>query len=202
LVLYKDLNDKDNLKNQILYILNYLGFDVDYENPTFTGSKTYGIYRDRWYSLDEYVATFFNPEYNRTVGVLESTMYIESQQLHTCYSIIESLESRGYNVIPVFAAGGSSDQLKVMVESWTSAGDDIAGFLANSSNYETYIDAIVSMVAYGVGGENFTKALTFLKRSVCLCSGQSIQIMFQTNSGNWVQLDLQQNAVTNGGTLQ
>ena len=163
LILYKDLNDKDNLKNQILYILNYLGLDVDYENPTFTGSKTYGIYRDRWYSLDEYVATFFNPEHNRTVGVLESTMYIESQQLHTCYSIIESLESRGYNVIPVFAAGGSSDQLKVMVESWTSAGDDIAGFLANSSNYETYVDAIVSMVAYGVGGENFTKATDFFE---------------------------------------
>lgn len=163
LVLYKDLNDKDNLKNQILYILNYLGFSVNYENPTFTGSKTYGIYRDRWYSLDEYVQTFFNPNYNRTVGVLESTMYIGSQQLHTCYSIIESLEARGYNVIPVFAAGGSADQLKVMVESWTSAGVDIAGFLANSSAYDVYVDAIVSMVAYGVGGENFTKATDFFE---------------------------------------
>lgn len=163
LILYKDLNDKDNLKNQILYILNYLGFDVEFENPTFTGSKTYGIYRDRWYSLDEYMDTFFNPNFNRTVGVLESMMYIESQQLHTCYTIIDSLESRGYNVIPVFAAGGSSDQLKVMVESWTNASSDISGFLANSSAYDVYIDAIVSMVAYGVGGENFTKATDFFE---------------------------------------
>lgn len=163
LVLYKDLNDKDNLKNQILYVLNYLGFDVDYKEPTFTGSKTYGIYRDRWYSLDEYIQTFFNSSRTRTVGVLESTMYIESQQLHTCYSIIESLEARGYNVIPVFAAGGSAEQLAVMVESWTSAGADIAGFLANSSDYDVYVDAIVSMVAYGVGGENFTKATDFFE---------------------------------------
>ncbi|MBQ2653170.1 MAG: cobaltochelatase subunit CobN [Methanobrevibacter sp.] len=163
LVLYKDLNDKDNLKNQILCVLNYLGCDVEFENPTFTGSKTYGIYRDRWYSLDEYIAEFFNPSFNRTVGILESTMYIESQQLHACYSIIEALESRGYNVIPVFAAGGSSDQLSVMVESWTDAGSDIAGFLANPSDYNTYVDAIVSMVAYGVGGENFTKATDFFE---------------------------------------
>ena len=163
LVLYKDLNDKDNLKNQILYILNYLGFDVEYENPTFTGSKNYGIYREKWYSLDEYAEEFFDSSRNRTVGVLESTMYIESQQLHTCYSIIESLEARGYNVIPVFAAGGSADQLRVMVESWTSAGSDVEGYLANSSNYETYVDAIVSMVAYGVGGENFTKATDFFE---------------------------------------
>ena len=163
LILYKDLNDKDNLKNQILYILNYLGLDVSFENPTFTGSKTYGIYRDRWYSLDEYIATFFNPNFNRTVGILESTMYIESQQLHTCYSIIESLESRGYNVIPVFAAGGSAEQLAVMVESWTSAGSDIKGFLENPEGYDIYVDAIVSMVAYGVGGENFTKATEFFE---------------------------------------
>ena len=165
LILYKDLNDKDNLKNQILYILNYLGFDVDFEVPTFTGEKSYGIYRDRWYSLDEYIAEFFNPDFNRTVGILESTMYVSSYQLHTCYSIIESLESRGYNVIPVFAAGGSSDQLRVMVESWTSAGSDVGGFLANSSNYDVYVDAIVSMVAYGVGGENFTKATDFFEQS-------------------------------------
>ena len=163
MILYKDLNDKDNLKNQILYVLNYLGLDEEYKNPTFTGSKTYGIYRDRWYSLDEYIATFFNHSNTRTVGILESTMYIESQQLHTCYSIIESLESRGYNVIPVFAAGGSAEQLAVMVESWTSAGGDIAGFLADSSSYDVYVDAIVSMVAYGVGGENFTKATDFFE---------------------------------------
>ena len=165
LVLYKDINDKDNLKNQILCILNYLGLDVEYENPTFTGSKTYGIYREKWYSLDEYVETFFDSSRTRTVGVLESTMYIESQQLHACYSIIESLEARGYNVIPVFAAGGSADQLKVMVESWTSAGSDIGGYLANPSNYDTNVDAIISMVAYGVGGENFTKATDFFEEA-------------------------------------
>ena len=165
LVLYKDLNDKDNLKSQILCILDYLGLEEEYGDPTFTGSKSYGIYRDRWYSLEEYVESFFDPSRTRTVGILESTMYIESQQLHTCYSIMESLEARGYNVIPVFAAGGSAEQLAVMVESWTSAGADIAGFLANSSAYDVYVDAIVSMVAYGVGGENFTKATDFFEEA-------------------------------------
>lgn len=163
LVLYKDLNDKNNLKNQILFVLKRLGLDVEFEDPTFTGSQTYGIYRDRWYSLEEYIDVFFNSSNERTVGILESTMYIESQQLHTCYSIIESLEKRGYNVIPVFAAGGSAEQLAVMVESWTSAGGDISGFLADSSAYDVYVDAIVSMVAYGVGGENFTKATDFFE---------------------------------------
>ena len=163
LVLYKDINDKENLKNQILYTLNQLGYDFTYNPPSFTGTKSYGIYRDRWYSLNEYVATFFDKSRTRTIGVLESTMYNSSQQIHPTMAIIESLESKGYNVIPVYAAGGSSEQLKVMLESWTSAGDDINGFLANSTNYDTYVDAIVSMVAYGVGGEDFVKATQFFE---------------------------------------
>ena len=163
MVLYKNINDKENLKNQILYTLNYLGTAFEVNAPTFTGVKQYGIYRDRWYSLDEYIATFFNPDFSRTIGILESTMYIESQQLHPCYGIIESLESRGYNVIPIFAAGGSAEQLKVMIESWTSAKTDYSGFLKDSSNYDIYVDAIVSMVAYGVGGQNFSNATNFFE---------------------------------------
>lgn len=163
LILYKNINDKDNLKNQMLYTLNFLGYNFQYNAPNFTGSKIYGIYRDRWYSLDEYKNVFFDKSKTRTIGILESTMYIASQQLHPTISIIESLESKGYNVIPVYAAGGSAEQLKVMVESWTSAGSNIKGFLDNSSNFDTYVDAIVSMVAYGVGGENFTKATDFFE---------------------------------------
>ena len=163
MVLYKDLNDKENLKNQILYTLNYLGTTFEFNAPTFTGVKQYGIYRDRWYSLEEYIETFFNPSNTRTIGILESTMYINSQQLHPCYTIIESLESKGYNVIPVFAAGGTAEQLKVMIESWTSAKTDYSGFLKNPSNYDIYVDAIVSMVAYGVGGQNFSNATNFFE---------------------------------------
>lgn len=163
LVLYKDINDKNSMKNQILYILNYLGADVNYDEPDFTGSYQYGIYRERWFSLDEYIAAYFDPSRTRTVGILESTMYVSSQQLHPTYAIIKSLENKGYNVIPVFAAGGTAEQLRVMVESFTSAGGDISGFLANSSNYEMYVDAIISMVAYGVGGENFTKTIDFFE---------------------------------------
>ncbi len=164
MVLYKNLNDKENLKNQILYTLNYLGTTFEFNAPTFTGVKQYGIYRDRWYTLEEYVAEFFKQSNNRTIGILESTMYIESQQLHPCYSLIESLESKGYNVIPVFAAGGSAEQLKVMIESWTSAKTDYSGFLKNASNYEIHVDAIISMVAYGVGGQNFSNATKFFEQ--------------------------------------
>lgn len=163
LVVYKNLNDKNNLKNQILFTLNYLGYDFSYNVPNFTGSKNYGIYRDRWYSLEEYIETFFDSSRTRTIGILESTMYIESQQLHPVNSIIKSLESKGYNVIPVYAAGGSAEQLAVMIESWTNAGTSISAFLSNPSSYQTYVDAIISMVAYGVGGENFTKATDFFE---------------------------------------
>ena len=163
MVLYKDINDKDNIKNQILYVLSYFGFDVDYGEPSFSGSPQYGIYRDKWFSLDEYMATYFNSSNTRTIGILESTMYIASQQLHPTYQIIDYLESKGYNVIPVFAAGGTADQLRVMVNSFTSAGDDISGFLENSSKYDIYVDAIVSVVAYGVGGENFSYTTDFFE---------------------------------------
>ena len=37
--------------------------------------------------------------------------------------------------------------------------------MADSSSYEVYVDAIVSMVAYGVGGENFTKATDFFEQA-------------------------------------
>ena len=163
LVLYKTINDKENFMNQILYILNYFNYSYNYNLPNYSGTKPYGIYRDRWYDLDEYMDTFFDSSRNRTIGILESTMYISSQQLGPLYAIIESLESKGYNVIPVFAAGGSPDQLKVMIESWTSADKDYSGFLVNSSNYDVYIDAIVCMVAYGVGGQNFTNATLFFE---------------------------------------
>ena len=163
LVLYKDINNKENLKNQILYVLNFFGFDVSYAEPSFSSSPIYGIYRDDWYTLDEYKEKFFNPNNTRTVGILESTMYVSSQQLHPTYKIIECLEALGYNAIPVFAAGATPEQLKVMVESFTNAGSDVDGFLANSSNYEIYVDAIVSVVAYGVGGEEFARTNEFFE---------------------------------------
>lgn len=162
LVIYKDLNDKENLENQILFILNYLGYTVQYNEPVYTESKEYGIYRDKWYSLEEYIDKFFDKSKNRTIGILESTMYISSQQLAPCYKIMELLESKGYNVIPVFAAGGSANQLKVMVESFTTA-PNITAFLDNPSNYEILVDSIVSMVAYGVGGEWFSNTTVFFE---------------------------------------
>ncbi len=164
LVLYKDVHNKDNLKNQILYILNILGVDISYEEPDYTNDREYGIYRDDWYSLEEYIAKFFDPSKNRTIGILESTMYIRSHQLNTCYAIIDSLESKGYNVIPVFAAGGKKEQLTVMVDSFTNA-PNINAFLKNSSNYDIYVDAIVSMVAYGVGGEFFANTTHFFEKA-------------------------------------
>ena len=163
IVSYKDIHDKDNLKNQILYILKYFGYDVEYSEPAFTSSMLYGIYRDGWYCLEDYMAKFFNPNNNRTIGLLESTMYVESYQLHPCDEIIRYFESNGYNVIPVFAAGATAEQLKVMVESFTNAGADISRFISNPSQYKINVDAIVSVVAYGIGGENFTTATDFFE---------------------------------------
>ena len=163
LVMYKDINDKSNLKNELLYILNLLGKDCQYNAPDFTGVQASGIFRDRWYSLDEYIETFFNESNNRTIGILESTMYIQSQQLDLVDAITESLESKGYNVIPIYCPAGNAEQLNIMVKYWTSAGSNVSGFLESPDKFDIYVDAIVSMVAYGVGGENFTNATHFFE---------------------------------------
>lgn len=163
LVMYKDINDKSNLKNELLYILNLLGKDCQYNAPDFTGVQASGIFRDRWYSLDEYIETFFNESNNRTIGILESTMYIQSQQLDLVDAITESLESKGYNVIPIYCPAGNAEQLNIMVKYWTSAGSNVSGFLESPDKFDIYVDAIVSMAAYGVGGENFTNATHFFE---------------------------------------
>ena len=163
LVMYKDINDKSNLKNELLYILNLLGKDCQYDAPDFTGVQASGIFRDRWYSLDEYIETFFNESNTRTIGILESTMYIQSQQLDLVDAITESLESKGYNVIPIYCPAGNAEQLNIMVKYWTSAGSNVSGFLEDYDKFDIYVDAIVSMAAYGVGGENFTNATHFFE---------------------------------------
>ena len=164
-VLYKDINDKSNLKNELLYLLNLLGQDCEFEAPNFTGVQLSGIFRDRWYSLDEYIATFFNSSNKRTIGILESTLYIQSQQLDVVNEITESLESMGYNVIPIYSAAGNAEQLNIMVKYWTSAGSNVSGFIENPLDFDIYVDAIISMVAYGVGGENFTNATNFFENA-------------------------------------
>ena len=163
LVLYKDINDKANLKNELLYILHLLGHDCQYDLPNFTGVQASGIFRDRWYSFDEYVQNFFNDSNVRTIGILESNMYIESQQLDIIKEFTEYLESKGYNVIPIYCPAGSAEQLNIMVKYWTSAGSNVSGFLENPDSFDIYVDAIISMVAYGVGGENFTNATHFFE---------------------------------------
>lgn len=159
--LYKSVEDKLNAKNQILWALNKAGFTTNYQNPQFSGDTLeYGIYRYRWYSdLAEYMGDYFQ-EGRPSVGLIESTAYLRSQNLGVYYEIIAQLESRGLNVIPVLAAGGTTDQLKVMVESFTSA-PDAESFLENPSQYQTYVDAIIQMQAYGLGGESFTDTTEF-----------------------------------------
>ncbi|WP_407379190.1 cobaltochelatase subunit CobN [Methanobrevibacter sp.] len=161
-VLYKNCNDKENFINQILWALNVTGFICQYNNPVFYESYQYGLYRHRYMTLDEYKSLFFNSSNKYTVGLLESNMYVSSASLEPYYSLIESLESKGVNVIPVVAAGGSDDQLKVMVKYFTNA-PDYESFLGNSSNYESLVDAIISMPAYGIGGTLFDRVTEFFE---------------------------------------
>lgn len=161
--LYKNLNDKDNLKNQILWTLNLIGLETAYELPKFSSAKQeYGIYRYRWYNtLEEYMAQYFKSNRQGTVGLIESTMYVDSQMLHTYYAIIDSLEARGLNVIPITAYGGTTAQLDIMVQAFTNA-PDYESFIANPTNYEKYVDSIIEMPAYGLGGDSFNKVVAFL----------------------------------------
>jgi Uncharacterized conserved protein len=160
--LYKVLNDKDSTKNQILWALNLIGVETQFEAPAFSANKQqYGIYRYRWYTLEEYMAVYFKSNRQGTVGLIESTMYVDSQMLQTYYAIIESLEAQGLNVIPVTAYGGTTTQLQVMVQAFTNA-TSYQNFITNSTAYATYVDSIVEMAAYGLGGESFTDVVNFL----------------------------------------
>ncbi len=160
--LYKKINDPENLKNQLLWALNLVGLVTAYEDPIFAKQES-GIYRYKWYTLEEYKMTYFKNNYQGTVGLIESTKYVDSQMLQTYYTIIESLEAQGLNVIPLTAYGGTTDQLDIMVKAFTSA-QDYASFIANPSNYEIYVDSIVEMPAYGLGGNSFQEVITFLSK--------------------------------------
>lgn len=172
--LYKDLNDKDSLKNQILWALNLMNLPLNYTEPTFSADKQdYGIYRYKWYvkldsstgkyvmDIESYMHDYFVSG-RPTVGLIESTMYVNSQQLEPYYKIIESLEARGMNVIPVMAYGGSTEQLKVMLEAFTNA-TNITSFLNNPSSYQIKVDSIIEMPAYGLGGDSFTSTSAFFE---------------------------------------
>lgn len=161
--LYKVLNDKENTKNQILWALNLIGVETQFELPSYTNIKQqYGIYRYQWYTLEEYKAVYFKSNRQGTVGLIESTMYVDSQMLQTYYAIIESLEAQGLNVIPVTAYGGTTAQLQVMVQTFTNA-TKYQDFIAKPLSYATYVDSIVEMAAYGLGGESFNDVINFLK---------------------------------------
>lgn len=161
--LYKVIEDKDNAKNEILYAMSLSGFNTSYQNPHYSGTLKYGIYRYHWFkNLAEYKTTYFKTG-RPVVGVFESTAYLDSEQLTVYYQIIKELEAQGINVIPVLAAGGSPDQLQVMAKYFTNAPNANA-FLSNPTKYKLYVDAIVEMQAYGVGGGNFTDTTEFFTK--------------------------------------
>ncbi|WBF08748.1 cobaltochelatase subunit CobN [Methanothermobacter thermautotrophicus] len=165
-VLYKDINNNNAFVNQIVWALNLIGVpNTGYWKPPIwatSGEKPYGIYRHGWYNLTEYINKYFKANATGCIGLLESKMYVDNQKLQPYYAIIDALEARGFNVIPVVAYGATPEQLKVMVESFTDA-PDVESFFANPSKYKVYVDAIVSMPAYGLGGDLFTNVTKFFE---------------------------------------
>lgn len=162
-VLYKDCNDIDNQLNEILFALNITGYKCSYLPPTYHKSYAYGLYREKYMSLEEYMKEYFNSSRKYTIGLLESNMYVSSNELQPYYALIKYLEEKGCNVIPVVAAGGSENQLKVMVEYFTNA-PNYNAYLSNSSKYRKYVDAIISMPAYGIGGTLFDNATSYFEK--------------------------------------
>jgi cobaltochelatase CobN len=162
-VLYKCFNDKESMKNQILMLLNFIGYNTSYTDPNFAEKRTFGLYREKWWTLEEYMEKYFDPNRKYTIGLIESNMYIDSEQLQGWQSLIDSLESKGFNVIPVFAAGGTALQLDVMLKYFTNA-PIIESFLENTSQYKINVDLIVAMPAYGLGGSNFSLTTEFFDK--------------------------------------
>lgn len=163
-ILYKNCNNKENQLNEILFALNITGYKTKYKDPSFSDSYEYGLYREKYMSLEKYKSKYFKSDRPYTIGLLESNMYVHGEELQPYYELIRSLESKGFNVIPVVAAGGSENQLRVMIEYFTNA-PDYKSFLLNSSNYTNYIDAIVSMPAYGIGAYLFDNTTRYFEEA-------------------------------------
>ncbi len=170
-VLYKDLNDASRAKDMILWALSLDGFVTTYnEPPSFSSTPSYGIYRNKWYSyvdsdgvwhtgLEEYEKEYFKSG-QPCVGLLESTMYVTGNGLQPYYAIITALEAKGINVIPIVAYGGTAAQLEAMLEIFTNA-TSYDKFILNPSAYKVNLDAVVDMVAYGLGGTDFSEIIPF-----------------------------------------
>jgi cobaltochelatase CobN len=170
-VLYKDLNDASRAKDMILWALSLDGFVTTYnEPPSFSSTPSYGIYRNKWYSyvdsdgvwhtgLEEYEKEYFKSG-QPCVGLLESTMYVTGNGLQPYYAIIAALEAKGINVIPIVAYGGTAAQLEAMLEIFTNA-TSYDKFILNPSAYKVNLDAVVDMVAYGLGGTDFSEIIPF-----------------------------------------
>jgi len=174
--LYKDMSNVNGYINMFRWLLNSIDnktFDHTYtQPPTKLNEPDYGIYRDKWYSyldnngtwhsgINDYLKEHYNKS-RPTVGLIESKMYVQSQQLQPYNAIISKLESLGLNVIPVVAFGGTSEQLKVMLNVYTNA-TSLELFISNSSRYTIRVDAIINMVAYGLGGSDFSNVTPFFE---------------------------------------
>lgn len=161
-VLYKNYNNKENQINEILWALNITGYECKYSNPRFSKTYEYGIFREQYMTLEEYKKKYFNSSRPYTVGLLESNMYVSNGQLQPYYALIKSLEAKGCNVIPVVAAGGSENQLKVMVKYFTNA-PSYEAYLNNPLKYTNNVNAIISMPAYGIGGNLFDNTTKYFE---------------------------------------
>ena len=161
-VLYKNYNNKENHINEILWALNITGYECKYSDPRFSKTYEYGIFREQYMTLEEYKKKYFDSSRPYTVGLLESNMYVSNGQLQPYYALIKSLEAKGCNVIPVVAAGGSENQLKVMVKYFTNA-PSYEAYLNNPLKYTNNVNAIISMPAYGIGGNLFDNTTKYFE---------------------------------------
>lgn len=161
-VLYKNYNNKENQINEILWALNITGYECKYSDPRFSKTYEYGIFREQYMTLEEYKKKYFDSSRPYTVGLLESNMYVSNGQLQPYYALIKSLEAKGCNVIPVVAAGGSENQLKVMVKYFTNA-PSYEAYLNNPLKYTNNVNAIISMPAYGIGGNLFDNTTKYFE---------------------------------------
>jgi len=165
--LYKDLMNTKAAENLVVWALNRVGLSntTFWKEPSWCAANEYeyGIYRDGWYgNLTAYMRDHWRADAVGCVGIIESTMYVGSQKLQHYYALIDELEALNLNVIPVVAAGATPSQLDVMVKSFTSA-PDATCFFCSPQNYTVYVDAIINILAYGLGGEEFTNVTEFFK---------------------------------------
>lgn len=143
---YLTLSGDDNIKNLLLYLANaVLGRDVQYVLPAMTPWE--GIFHPRapsyFNDVDEYLS-WYKSKSAPMIGILCSRLAWAGQSLEIENALIEALETKGLNVIPIFSYSVKDPELGAK-----GLGDVVSEWLIKDGRAR--VDAIIKLNPFFLG---------------------------------------------------